>query len=49
MALVFDNGPLKSGPRTTIIEADELGVRLVREGAISITEIEKIAPRLSMA
>lgn len=49
VALVFDNGPLKSGPRTTIIEADELGVRLVREGAISITEIEKIAPRLSMA
>jgi tRNA threonylcarbamoyl adenosine modification protein (Sua5/YciO/YrdC/YwlC family) len=49
VALVFDNGPLKSGPRTTIVEADELGVRLVRDGAISITEIEKIVPRLTMA
>ena len=49
VALVFDKGPLKSGPRSTIVEADELGVRLVREGAISIREIERIAPSLTMA
>jgi tRNA A37 threonylcarbamoyladenosine synthetase subunit TsaC/SUA5/YrdC len=47
VAVVFDNGPLKSGPRTTIIEADELDIRLVREGAISFAEMKKVAPRIS--
>jgi tRNA threonylcarbamoyl adenosine modification protein (Sua5/YciO/YrdC/YwlC family) len=47
VAIVFDNGQLKSGPRTTIVEADELGIRLVREGAISVAEMTKVAPRLS--
>jgi tRNA A37 threonylcarbamoyladenosine synthetase subunit TsaC/SUA5/YrdC len=49
VAVVFDNGPLKSGPRTTIIEADELDIRLVREGAISFAEMKKVAPRISKA
>jgi len=46
VAVVFDNGALKSGPRSTIIEADELTVRLVREGAISLAEMKKIAPAI---
>jgi tRNA threonylcarbamoyl adenosine modification protein (Sua5/YciO/YrdC/YwlC family) len=48
VAVIFDNGALKSGPRSTIIEADSGGVRLVREGAISMDEMEKVAPRISM-
>ena len=48
VAVVFDNGALKSGPRSTIIEADSGGVRVVREGAISMDEMEKVAPRISM-
>jgi tRNA threonylcarbamoyl adenosine modification protein (Sua5/YciO/YrdC/YwlC family) len=44
VAVVFDNGALKSGPRSTIIEADEVTVRVVREGAISLAEMKKIAP-----
>jgi L-threonylcarbamoyladenylate synthase len=47
VAVVFDNGALKSGPRSTIIEADELDVRVVREGAISVAEMMKVAPNLS--
>jgi len=49
VAVVFDNGALKSGPRSTIIEADAGGVRVMREGAISVAEMEKVAPRISMA
>jgi tRNA A37 threonylcarbamoyladenosine synthetase subunit TsaC/SUA5/YrdC len=49
VAVVFDNGPLKSGPRSTIVEADSGGVRVVREEAISIAEMEKVTSRLSMA
>ena len=49
VAVVFDSGPLKSGPRSTIVEADSGGVRVVREEAISIAEMEKVTSRLSMA
>jgi tRNA threonylcarbamoyl adenosine modification protein (Sua5/YciO/YrdC/YwlC family) len=49
VAVIFDNGPLKSGSRTTIIEADETSVLLIREGAISLTEMAKVAPDISMA
>jgi tRNA threonylcarbamoyl adenosine modification protein (Sua5/YciO/YrdC/YwlC family) len=49
VAVVFDNGALKDGPRSTIIEADALGVRVIREGAISVREMEKVAPDISMA
>jgi tRNA A37 threonylcarbamoyladenosine synthetase subunit TsaC/SUA5/YrdC len=45
--VVFDNGALKAGPRTTIIEADALDMRLVREGAISFDEMAKVAPNIS--
>lgn len=47
VAVVFDNGPLKKGPQTTIIEADELGARVVREGAITVAEMTAVAPSLS--
>ena len=47
VAAVFDNGPLKAGPRTTIIEADAVDMRLVREGAISFDEMAKVAPNIS--
>lgn len=49
VAVVFDGGALKDGPRSTIIEADALGVRVIREGAISVREMEKVAPDISMA
>jgi tRNA threonylcarbamoyl adenosine modification protein (Sua5/YciO/YrdC/YwlC family) len=49
VAVVFDTGVLKDGPRSTIIEADATGVRVVREGAISVREMEKVAPNISMA
>jgi tRNA threonylcarbamoyl adenosine modification protein (Sua5/YciO/YrdC/YwlC family) len=47
VAVVFDNGALKTGPRSTIIEADALDIRLVREGAISFDEMVKTAPNIS--
>ena len=47
VAVVFDNGPLKPGPRSTIIEADAVDIRLVREGAISFDEMAKVAPNIS--
>ena len=47
VAVVFDNGALKAGPRTTIIEADAVDMRLVREGAISFDEMAKVAPNIS--
>ena len=47
VAVVFDNGALKAGPRSTIIEADALDMRLVREGAISFDEMAKVAPNIS--
>ena len=47
VAAIFDTGALKSGPRSTIIEADAVDVRLVREGAISFDEMEKVAPNIS--
>ena len=47
VAVVFDGGALKAGPRSTIIEADALDMRLVREGAISFDEMAKVAPNIS--
>jgi tRNA threonylcarbamoyl adenosine modification protein (Sua5/YciO/YrdC/YwlC family) len=44
VALKFDNGNLRKGPISTIIEADETGVRYLREGAISLEEIQAIVP-----
>jgi tRNA threonylcarbamoyl adenosine modification protein (Sua5/YciO/YrdC/YwlC family) len=44
VALKFDNGTLRKGPVSTVIEADETGVRVLRVGAISLDEIQKIVP-----
>jgi tRNA threonylcarbamoyl adenosine modification protein (Sua5/YciO/YrdC/YwlC family) len=44
VALKFDNGNLRKGPMSTVIEADETGVRYLREGAISLAEIQAIVP-----
>jgi L-threonylcarbamoyladenylate synthase len=47
VAVVFDGGALKSGARSTIIEADAVELRLVREGAISFDEMRKVTPNIS--
>ena len=44
LAFQFNSGKLRNGPASTIIEADESGVRVVREGAISLEEIQAIVP-----
>jgi len=44
VALMFDNGNLRKGPLSTVIEADETGVRVLRIGAISLEEIQGIVP-----
>ena len=44
VALKFDNGNLRKGPSSTVLEADETGVRMLREGAISLSEIQAIVP-----
>lgn len=44
VALMFDNGNLRKGPLSTVIEADETGVRVLRVGAISLAEIQTIVP-----
>jgi tRNA threonylcarbamoyl adenosine modification protein (Sua5/YciO/YrdC/YwlC family) len=44
LAFQFNNGNLRKGPVTTVVEADETGVRVLRIGAISIEEIQSIVP-----
>jgi tRNA A37 threonylcarbamoyladenosine synthetase subunit TsaC/SUA5/YrdC len=44
VALKFDNGKLRNGPLSTVIEADETGVRVLRVGAVSLEEIQAIVP-----
>jgi tRNA A37 threonylcarbamoyladenosine synthetase subunit TsaC/SUA5/YrdC len=46
LAIKFNNGKIRKSAPSTIVEADESGVRLVREGAISRAEIKKIVPNL---
>ena len=47
LALQFNNGNLRKGPLTTVVEADESGVRVQRIGAISLEEIQNIVPGAS--
>ena len=49
VAFKFDNGTLRKGPSSTVIEADETGVRVLRVGAISLEEIQKIVPGATVA
>jgi tRNA threonylcarbamoyl adenosine modification protein (Sua5/YciO/YrdC/YwlC family) len=44
VAFKFDNGNLRKGPNSTVIEADETGVRVLRIGAISLEEIQEVVP-----
>lgn len=44
LALQFNNGTLRKGPITTVLEADETGVRVVRIGAVTLEEIQSIVP-----
>lgn len=44
LALQFNYGNLRKGPMTTVLEADETGVRVVRIGAISLEQIQSVAP-----
>mgnify|MGYP006214965733 CR=1 FL=1 len=47
VAVVFDNGPLKRGPSSTVVEVSKTGLRIVREGAISRDALSAVAPSLS--
>ena len=49
VALKFDNGKLRKGPISTMIEADETGVRVLRIGAVSLEEIQAIIPGATSA
>ena len=44
LAFQFNNGVLRKGPATTVVEADNEGVRVLRVGAISLEAIQEIAP-----
>ena len=47
LAAKFDAGLLKKGRLSTILEADDHGITMLREGAISLDEIHAIAPEVS--
>ena len=47
VSVVFDNGQLKSGPKTSVVEVSDGGLRIVREGAISAKELRAVAPSIS--
>ncbi len=47
VAVVFDNGELKSGPKTSIVEVSDAGLIIVREGAISAKDLTAVAPSIS--
>jgi tRNA threonylcarbamoyl adenosine modification protein (Sua5/YciO/YrdC/YwlC family) len=44
LAIQFNGGKLRQGLPTTVVEADAEGVRVLRVGAISLEEIQAIAP-----
>jgi tRNA A37 threonylcarbamoyladenosine synthetase subunit TsaC/SUA5/YrdC len=44
LAFQFNGGKLRQGASTTVVEADSQGVRVLRVGAISLAEIQAIAP-----
>ena len=44
LAFQFNNGNLRKGPVTTVVEADETGVRVLRIGAVSLEDIQSIVP-----
>ena len=42
--VIFDGGHLPAGARTTVINASDDGIELVREGAISRESLQKVSP-----
>ena len=46
IAVIVESGVIEGEPFSTHIESDLAGVRLVREGAISQSEIQKVIPAL---
>ena len=44
LAFQFNNGKLRNGLASTVVEADQDGVRVLRVGAISLEEIQAIVP-----
>jgi len=48
LAFKFNNGKLRSGPASTVVEADQDGVRVLRVGAISLEEIQAIVPAATL-
>lgn len=47
LAAMFDGGILSEGPASTVIEADNTGMSILREGAISRVDLEAIVPALA--
>lgn len=48
LAFKFNNGKLRTGPASTVVEADQDGVRVLRVGAISLEEIQAIVPAATL-
>ena len=46
VAAVFDKGPLKAGPQSTVVEVSGSDLRLVRPGAISSEQLLKVIPTM---
>ncbi|MEY4412340.1 MAG: hypothetical protein RL560_599 [Actinomycetota bacterium] len=46
VAAVFDKGPLKAGPQSTVVEVSGSDLRLVRPGAISSEQLLKVVPTM---
>jgi tRNA threonylcarbamoyl adenosine modification protein (Sua5/YciO/YrdC/YwlC family) len=44
----FDGGELPEGPHSTVISVEREGVFLVREGAITLTELKQVEPNIAL-
>ena len=47
VAVIFDNGAIKPGQRSTIIDASVSPIQVTRAGAISVAEMTPVAPGIS--
>ena len=47
IAVAFDNGALKSGPSSSIVDFSEGQPRVIRAGAISVAEMTEVIPLIS--
>lgn len=45
-AVTFDSGKLRSGVLSTVIAADNSGIRLIRAGSITLAQLQEIAPEV---